>query len=211
MKWTKESPHGAQGVSFEGTGRGRRREDFKLIGLLGNGTFGSVALAKKIPTGDPSLSEEVFALKFVPNDRVSKIEKEVLLRAVGHPFLVQLLAYFQTKGLLCYVMEYVEGGSLRFHLCRHTRFSEDLSRFFAAELILAMNFLHKCRIVHRDIKPDNILLEKNGHCPTSGCAKLECLQGGRHLVCVGLGNIWPQRFVGATGMDLKWTGGPLDV
>ena len=79
MKWTKESPHGAQGVSFEGTGRGRRREDFKLIGLLGNGTFGSVALAKKIPTGGPSLSEEVFALKFVPNDRVLNIEEQLAI------------------------------------------------------------------------------------------------------------------------------------
>ena len=164
MKWTEESPHGANGVSFEETGRGRRREDFELIGLLSDGAYGRVALAKKKSTGGHCSSEEMFVLKFVNKERVSRTEKEVLLRAVGHPFLAQLLAYFQTKELMCYVMEYVEGGSLRFHLCKHTRFSEDLTRFFAAELILAVNFLHKCGIVHRDIKPDNILLDKDGHC-----------------------------------------------
>ena len=164
MKWTEESPTGVKGLSFEGTGRERRREDFQLIGILGDGAFGSVALAKKISTCAHISSEEVLALKFVPNDRVTKIEKEVLLRVVGHPFLVQLLEYFQTNDLMCYVMEYVEGGSLRYQLRRHTRFSEDLSRFIAAELILAVDFLHMCGIVHWDIKPENILLDKNGHC-----------------------------------------------
>ena len=163
LKWTKQLPHGTQEVSFEGTERGRRRQDFKLTGLLGNGIYGRVPLAKKKSTGGRSSSEEVFALKFVSKECVSKVEKEVLPRAVGHPFLVQLLAYFQTKELLCCVMEYMEGGSLRFHFCRHMRFSEDLSRFYAAEIILAVNFLHKCGTVHSDIKPENILLDRNGH------------------------------------------------
>jgi len=95
---------------------------------------------------------------------VSAIEKEVLFRAVGHPFLVQLLTYFQTKESLWYVMEYVEGGTLRSFLSRRKRFNEDEARFYLAEIILAVNFLHKCGIVHRDIKPENVLLDRNGHC-----------------------------------------------
>ena len=160
---TKESSDSADfdGITFE---RGGRREDFKVFGLLGKGGFGSVVQAKKKSTGDHSCSEEMVALKIVPNQKVYKFEKEVLFRAVGHPFLVQLLTYFQTEESLCYVMEYMEGGTLRSLLSRHKRFSGDKTRFYAAEIILAVRFLHECGIVHRDIKPENILLDKDGHC-----------------------------------------------
>jgi serine/threonine protein kinase len=120
FKWTKESPHSTYFYiyTFEKTDRGGRKEIFKVFGLLGEGTFGQVALAKKKSTGGHSSSEEVVAIKFVPNNKVSAIEKEVLFRAVGHPFLVQLLTYFQTKESLWYVMEDVEGGTLRSFLSR---------------------------------------------------------------------------------------------
>ena len=104
-KWTKESPHSAQfdGISFEETERGHRREetglrlsDFKRIKRLDQGSYGEVVLAKKKSTGGHSYCEEVFALKIVPNKRVSRVEKEVPIRAVDHPFLVQFFTYFQT-------------------------------------------------------------------------------------------------------------------
>ena len=166
LKWTKESPHSEyfDGVTFEETERGGRREDFKVLGILGEGKFGSVVLAKKKSTGGRSCSEEMLALKFVSNKLVSEIEKDVFFRAVGHPFLVQLQAYFQTRRSMCYVMEYIEGGTLSSLLRSRKRFHEDVARFYAAEVILAVNFLHKCGIVHRDIKPANILLDRDGHC-----------------------------------------------
>jgi serine/threonine protein kinase len=71
-----------------------------------------VLLAKKQSTGGHSSSEEVFAIKRVPNEDVSDVEKEVLFRAAGHPFLVQMFSYFQDKDSFCYVMEYCEGGTL---------------------------------------------------------------------------------------------------
>ena len=132
-------------------------EDFKIIEHMG-------VLAKKKSTGGQSSSEEVFALKLVPNKLVSQVEKEVLVRAVGHPFLVQMLAYFQTKESFCYVMEYCEGGTLHSLMSRLQRFHEDLARFYAAEIILAVNVLHECSTIHRDIKPGNILLDRDGHC-----------------------------------------------
>jgi len=171
--WAKISPHRTQfdGTSSEEAERGRRTEerglrlsDLKIIEHLGEGRFGNIVLAKKGSTGGQSSSEEVFALKYCPNKLVSNIEKEVLLRAVGHPFLVQLLTFFPTKESLCYVMEYVEGGTIRSLLSRLKRFNEDMVRFYAAEIILALNFLHKCDIVHRDIKPENVLLDRDGHC-----------------------------------------------
>jgi len=110
LKWTKESPHTeySDGVTFEETEGGGRREDFKVFALIAEGGFGSVVLAKKKSTGGSTCSEELLALKFVPNKDVFEDEKEVLFRAVGLPFLVQLLAYVQTKRSLCYVMEYTQ-------------------------------------------------------------------------------------------------------
>ena len=107
----------------------------------------------------------MFALKIVPKELVYEVEKEVLVRAVGHPFLVQLHAYFETRASVCYVMEYCEGGStLDSQMSRLQRFHEDFVRFYAAEIKLAVKFLHKCGTVHRDIKPENILLDRDGHC-----------------------------------------------
>jgi serine/threonine protein kinase len=159
--------------------RGLCLQDFKIIRPLGKGAFGQVLLAKKKSTSGNSPSEEVFAIKRVRNKFVSAVEKEVLFRAVGHPFLVQLVSYFQTNEAFCYVMEYYEGGTLLSMMSRLQRFHEHFARFYAAEIILAVNFLHKCGIVHRDIKPDNILLDRDGHCRLAdfGLSKIGIFKG----------------------------------
>jgi serine/threonine protein kinase len=99
LKWTNESPHSAHfdGITFEKTEQGGRRGIFNVFGHLAEGAFGRVLLAKKKSTVGHCSSEEVLAVKFVSNKLVSEVEKEVLLRAVGHPLLVQLLTYFQAK------------------------------------------------------------------------------------------------------------------
>jgi serine/threonine protein kinase len=169
----EKSPQTPQfyGISMQENKQGHRREerglclqDFKIIQILGEGSFGQVLLAKKKSTCGHSSSEEVFAIKRVPNKFVSAVEKEVLLRAVGHPFLVQLVSYFQMKESFCYVMEFCKRGTLYSMMSRVQRFHEDWARFYATEIILAVKFLHECGIVHRDIKPDNILLDRDGHC-----------------------------------------------
>ena len=166
LKRTKESPHSVyfDGITFENTEQGGQTEDFKVFGILGKGAFGRVLLAKKRSTGVHSSNKEVLALKFVQNKRVKEVEKEVFLRAVGHPFLVQLHTCFQTNKSLCYVMEYMGGGTLHSLCARRNRRNEDIARFYAAEIILGVDFLHNCGIVHRDIKPANILLDSDGHC-----------------------------------------------
>ena len=178
------SPEGSR-TSEKETSRGRKRtrdlrlKDLKIIRRLGAGSFGQVVLAKKKSTRGHSSSKEVFALKIVPKQLVYEVEKEVLVRAVGHPFLVQLHAYFQTRASVCYVMEYCEGGTLRSLMSRLQLFHEDLVRFYAAEIILAVKFLHECGIVHRDIKPANILLDRGGHCKLAdfGLSEVGMFQG----------------------------------
>ena len=86
-----------------------------------------------------------------------------ILEGITHPFLVSLRFAFQTEDKLYMILDYFTGGELFFHLKSSGRFSEELARFYTAELTLALECLHKNTIVYRDIKPENVLLDEEGH------------------------------------------------
>uniref|UniRef100_A0A8I4A4K2 Serum/glucocorticoid regulated kinase 2 n=1 Tax=Callithrix jacchus TaxID=9483 RepID=A0A8I4A4K2_CALJA len=90
-------------------------------------------------------------------------ERSVLLKNVQHPFLVGLRYSFQTPEKLYFVLDYVNGGELFFHLQRERRFLEPRARFYAAEVASAIGYLHSLNIIYRDLKPENILLDCQGH------------------------------------------------
>nr|XP_019604391.1 PREDICTED: serine/threonine-protein kinase Sgk2 isoform X5 [Rhinolophus sinicus] len=90
-------------------------------------------------------------------------ERNVLLKNVQHPFLVGLRYSFQTPEKLYFVLDYVNGGELFFHLQRERRFLEPRARFYAAEVASAIGYLHSLNIIYRDLKPENILLDYQGH------------------------------------------------
>uniref|UniRef100_A0A8C6PWW4 Serum/glucocorticoid regulated kinase 2a n=1 Tax=Nothobranchius furzeri TaxID=105023 RepID=A0A8C6PWW4_NOTFU len=90
-------------------------------------------------------------------------ERNVLLKSLKHPFLVRLHYSFQTAEKLYFVLDYVNGGELFFHLQRERCFSEPRARFYAAEVASAIGYLHSLNIVYRDLKPENILLDSQGH------------------------------------------------
>ncbi|XP_077785358.1 serine/threonine-protein kinase Sgk2 isoform X2 [Podarcis muralis] len=90
-------------------------------------------------------------------------ERNVLLKNVKHPFLVGLHYSFQTKEKLYFVLDYVNGGELFFHLQRERCFCEPRARFYAAEMASAVGYLHSLNIIYRDLKPENILLDCQGH------------------------------------------------
>lgn len=139
-------------------------DDFHLLKVLGKGTFGKVMLAKFKKTG------EVVALKIlkkeviVAKDEVAHtLTENRVLRTMVHPFLTELKYSFQTKERLIFVMEYVNGGELFFHLSKERVFSEDRSRFYASEIILAVKYLHEKKVIYRDLKLENLLLDSEGH------------------------------------------------
>jgi len=91
-----------------------------------------------------------------------KAEKKILSK-INHPFIVHLYASFQDEKNLYMVMEYVIGGELFSQLRKAGRFSNEASRFYAAEIVLALEYLHDKNIVYRDLKPENLLIDREGH------------------------------------------------
>ncbi|XP_013407885.1 RAC-alpha serine/threonine-protein kinase isoform X2 [Lingula anatina] len=139
-------------------------EDFEFLKVLGKGTFGKVILCRERATNN------LFAIKIlkksviIAKDEVAHtLTENRVLQTTRHPFLTQLKYSFQTQDRLCFVMEYVNGGELFFHLSRERVFSEERTRFYGAEIISALGYLHENDIVYRDLKLENLLLDKDGH------------------------------------------------
>ncbi|XP_003748638.1 RAC-beta serine/threonine-protein kinase [Galendromus occidentalis] len=139
-------------------------DNFELIRVLGKGTFGKVVLCRE------RSSDQLYAIKIlkkqvvIAKDEVAHtLTESRVLQTTDHPFLIALKYSFQTVDRLCFVMEYVNGGELFFHLTRERIFSEEKTRFYAAEILLALEYLHEQGIIYRDLKLENLLLDKDGH------------------------------------------------
>ncbi|KAG1664814.1 Serine/threonine-protein kinase Sgk3 [Nymphon striatum] len=142
-----------------------KSSDFEFLKVIGKGSFGKVLLAKH------KVELKIYAIKVLQKKMIIKrnetkhimSERNVLLKNLHHPFLVGLHYSFQTSDKLYFVLDYVNGGELFFHLQRERYFPEHRSRFYAAEMASALGYLHSHGIVYRDLKPENILLDSIGH------------------------------------------------
>jgi serine/threonine protein kinase len=138
--------------------------NFVCLALLGQGSFGEVYLVKKKD------SDDFYAMKVLDKCRIAKqnIFKYVLterniLSVMHNPFIVRLNYAFQTSEKLFLLLDYCPGGDLSKQLQIQTRFSEEKAKFYICEIILALGELHKNNIIFRDLKPDNIVIDKEGH------------------------------------------------
>jgi len=140
-------------------------DDFELLCVVGKGSFGKVLQVRHKESG------KIYAVKILRKKQLiarnqvehTKTERRVM-QNIRHPFIVRLHGAFQTEDKLYMVMDYVNGGELFFHLKKEGRFSEERVCLYVAELVLAIEHLHKHGVIYRDLKPENILLHGDGVC-----------------------------------------------
>ena len=139
-------------------------KDFICLAQLGKGCFGIVYLVEKINT------KEKFAMKVLNKEKIFgqnllkyAIAERNILSQNNHPFIVKLNYAFQTSSKLFLIIEYCPNCDLSKHLIQEKRFKEQKAKFYMCELILALEYLHKKDVIFRDLKPGNLLLDKEGH------------------------------------------------
>ncbi|CAM9125799.1 unnamed protein product, partial [Ectocarpus fasciculatus] len=139
-------------------------EAFHIIKVVGKGSFGKVFLVRH------KASRQLYAMKVLKKDHIikknqvehTKTERSVL-SYIHHPYIVGLNMAFQTSDRLFFILDYCAGGELFFHLGKVGRFPEDRAKLYAAEIALALEYIHKKGIIYRDLKPENVLLDNDGN------------------------------------------------
>ena len=138
--------------------------DFEFINLIGKGAYGRVYLVRR------KLTEDVYAIKIIntmdnmnKNKLASLQTESEIFDLVTSEYVVKAIFKFKHDIFFCFVMEFMHGGDFNNLLQTYGRFDENIARFYIAELVLAVEHLHSVGVVHRDLKPDNILLDSKGH------------------------------------------------
>ncbi|TCD70835.1 hypothetical protein EIP91_001525 [Steccherinum ochraceum] len=152
-------------LQIKPTKRALTPRDFEFLKLIGRGTFGRVFQVRKKDTKRIYAMKVLSKREIIAKKEVAHTigERKILQRSLDSPFLVGLKFSFQTDTDLYLVTDFKSGGELFWHLQKETRFTEERARFYIAELVLALEHLHKYDIVYRDLKPENILLDATGH------------------------------------------------
>lgn len=139
-------------------------DDFEFLKVLGKGHFGQILLCREKCTSRVYAAKVQDKCEIVTARRALLVRTELrILKALRHPFLILLKCSFQTQSSIFYVMEYAHGGDLGFHVEKCRVFDEDRARFYAAEITLALDYLHERKIFYRDLKLGNVMLDKVGH------------------------------------------------
>ncbi|CAN6458898.1 unnamed protein product [Victoria cruziana] len=153
-------------------------DDFDLLTIIGRGAFGEVRVCKEKASGNVYAMKKLTKSEMLRRGQVEHVKAERnLLAEVDSPCIVKLYCSFQDDEFLYLIMEYLPGGDMMTLLMRKDVLTEDEARFYVGETVLAIESIHKHNYIHRDIKPDNLLLDRYGHLKLSDfglCKPLDC-------------------------------------
>ena len=141
-----------------------KKNDFQILKLLGEGSFGKVVLVRKKDSGTLHAMKvlQKHDIRIKSQENHTKTER-LLLEIINHPFIINLEYAFQTQDNLYLITEFMQGGELFYHLRNNGKFTEEEAKFYICEIILALNHIHKNKCIYRDLKLENILLDNKGH------------------------------------------------
>ena len=188
--------------------------DFNMLKVLGRGSFGKVMLVQKKDT------KNLYAMKSLRKDALLEREQiehtkteKMIMQHINHPFLVSLEWAFTTPGKIYFVMGFMKGGELFFHLKESRKFSEERARFYAAQIALGLGHLHSRNIVYRDMKPENILMDEFGNVYLTDFGMAKMLpEGGSTASFVGTPEYLAPEIIACTGHNIMadwWSFGIL--
>ncbi|KAG5956092.1 hypothetical protein E4U57_002903 [Claviceps arundinis] len=152
-------------------GKHSHAESYESLKILGRGSFGVVKLVREKADRSHAFPRQVFAMKVIRKSNMIRscqeghlrAERDFLVASEGSNWVVPLVASFQDLTSLYLVMEYMPGGDFLGLLIRENILHESVARFYIAEMILAVEEVHRLKFIHRDIKPDNFLVSASGH------------------------------------------------
>ena len=138
-------------------------KEYTFIKMVGAGSFGKVFLVK-------NESGEYFAMKVLNKEMITDkkqkdhitAERHVMTK-ISHPFIIKMHKAIQSESRIYYVMEFLTGGDLFTRIKKEGSFTEDEAKFYASEIVLGLEHLHKNGIIYRDLKPENVLIAEDGH------------------------------------------------
>ncbi|ODV58031.1 serine/threonine-protein kinase orb6 [Ascoidea rubescens DSM 1968] len=139
-------------------------DDFQTIKVIGKGAFGEVRLVQKKDNRNIFAMKRLIKSEMYQRNEINhvKAERDIMAQTTS-PWVVSLYFSFQDLKYLYLIMEYLPGGDLMGLLIRLDRFTEEVTKFYMAEMILAIEEVHRLGYIHRDIKPDNVLIDNFGH------------------------------------------------
>jgi len=152
------------GICFGKNEQKTPADNFEILAVVGKGNFSRVFQGRQKNTGNIYAIKVLRKHSLIERKQVQHIRESLkIISQIRHPFIMKIKSAFQTSDKLYMILDFINGGELFYHLKKEGRFSESRVRLYVAELVLALEYLHKRNIVVRDLKPEDMLLDAEGH------------------------------------------------